>query len=85
MNSRKRAPAAAGPPLGFSGGVRGTRVKLKNGLFRTKKRPTSVPAAKNYMTDKQRVKIVSCRAGRPEAGEELRKKVSKKIQRGTEM
>jgi hypothetical protein len=52
MNSRKRAPGAAVPPLGFSGGVRGTRVKLVNGLFRTKGKPTSVPTAMTKLARK---------------------------------
>jgi hypothetical protein len=42
-------------PFGFSGAVQDTGVKLQNGLFRTKERPTSVPTAvKLYMPDTQR-------------------------------
>jgi hypothetical protein len=45
MKSNKRAPGTAMPSLGLSGDVRGTRLKLVNGLFRTKESPTSLPAA----------------------------------------
>jgi hypothetical protein len=69
MNSRKRAPGAAVPPLGFSGGVRGTRVKLVNGLFRTKEK-TDLRADSNDKIGEKKLKSFMQR-GRPKAGEEL--------------
>src|SRR6516164_9925147 len=48
MNSRKRAPEALAP-RGTIKGAQDPRIQLRNGLRRTKERPTSVPTtAKPY-------------------------------------
>src|SRR6516225_8653577 len=48
MNSHKQAPGALAP-RGIVKGAQGPRVQLRNGLRRTKERPTSVPTtAKPY-------------------------------------